>query len=147
MFPATVVTAHSSRPGWPHAKTMAMASSMPGSQSRMSFRGDAGAGRGALTPADYPGSAGGVQPADRGPVAGAPERLKLVIPGLAEQPGDLILQAARAVPERARPGGGRAAHQLRGDGRNHHRRAQPALRNENVAVGHRDRGKDAQIRG
>ena len=50
------------------------------------------AGRGwAVGPA---GSAGGVQPADRGAVARAAERLELVVPGLAEQPGDLVLQTA-----------------------------------------------------
>src|SRR6266536_3450791 len=120
---------------------MAHASSMPGSQSRMTFRGDAGAGCGTLTRAGYRCSAGGVQPANRGAVPGAPERLELVIPGLAEQPGDLVLQAARAVR------GPRATHQFRGDGRHCQQGAQAALRDENVAVAHRDRGEDAQIRG
>src|SRR5207237_8711059 len=33
-------------------------------------------------------SAGGVQPADRRAVGGAPERFQLAVPGLAEQPGE-----------------------------------------------------------
>src|SRR5215472_12974390 len=97
--------------------------------------------------AGWAGSAGGVQPADRGAVARAAERLELIVPGLAEQPGDLVFQAARPVRERARRAGPRGARHHRGRRRQRHHGAQAALRDEDVAVGHRDRGEDAQIRG
>ena len=44
---------------------------------------------GVVTPAEGPGSDHLVQPADRGAVAGVPERLELVVPRLAEQLVDL----------------------------------------------------------
>src|SRR6516225_4270759 len=53
-FPATVVTPASSIPGYPQAKAIANASSMPGSQSRMTRRG-APPGGGALMSASRDG--------------------------------------------------------------------------------------------
>src|SRR6516165_1246987 len=140
-LPATVVTPHSSRPGCPQAKAIANASSMPGSQSRMTFLGTVPAGpltlpdciAGAGPPAvraGRQGSAGGVQPADRRAVGGAPERFKLAVPRLAEQPGKLLGQRVRgvlplgtALPEPRDAGRG---------GRHRQRRPEPVLRHQDV---------------
>jgi IMP dehydrogenase len=66
----------------------------------------------------------GVEPADGGAVGGAAERLEFVVPGGAEQPGDLILQRS--------PG-------QRQDG------AEPVFRHHDVAVGRGDGGEDAEV--
>src|SRR6185437_5897214 len=73
------------------------------------------------------GSAGGVQPADRGAVARAAERLKLVVPGAAEQPVQFPLQDRRAVGAKGERG------------------AQLVLRDEDVAVGAGGRGEQPEV--
>src|ERR1035438_8403010 len=81
-------------------------------------------------PARGAGSPGRVQPADRGALGRAPERLEFVVPRLAEQPGQLVLQRAA--------GRGRGGHR--------HRRAQPALGDHDVPVRARHRGERAELR-
>jgi IMP dehydrogenase len=70
----------------------------------------------------------GVEPADRGAVGGAAERLELVVPGGAEQPGEFALQ--------------RRGARLRGQ---RHDGAQPVLRHHDVAVGRRGGGEGAEV--
>src|SRR5579859_936032 len=85
-------------------------------------------------------SSGGVQPADRRAVGGAPERFQLAVPWLTEQPGEFLLQRARRVlgPAVREPG---HAGRCGGHG---HRRPEPVLRHQDVAVGHRHRGEHAE---
>jgi IMP dehydrogenase/GMP reductase len=66
----------------------------------------------------------GVEPADRGAVGGAAERLEFIVPGGAEQPGDLVLQRS---PGQAQDG------------------AEPVFRHHDVAVGRGDGGEDTEV--
>src|ERR1700677_3353002 len=73
-------------------------------------------------------SAGGVEPADRGAVAGAAERLKLIVPGGAEQPLQLLLEHRGAVGTEREDG------------------AELVLGHQDVAVGAGSCGKDTETR-
>src|ERR1039458_7946284 len=73
-------------------------------------------------------SPGRVQPADGGAVGGAAERLKLVIPGGAEQPADFVLEGLTQPQGHA------------------HGRPEPVLRHHDVAVGSGHRGEDTEVR-
>src|SRR6516164_8088826 len=76
----------------------------------------------------FPGaSAGRVEPADGGAVAGAAERLELVVPRGAHKPVELGLED-RGAGGAEREGG-----------------AETALGNQDVAVGARHRGKGAEV--
>ena len=75
-----------------------------------------------------PGLTRGVEPADGRAVGGAAERLELVVPGRAEQPGDFVLQRGQA--------------RLQGQRR---RGAEPVLRHHDVAVGRGHRGEDTEV--
>src|SRR6266699_3694909 len=77
----------------------------------------------------YQSSAGGVQPAHRRPLARVTERLEFGVPWLTEQAAQRVLQTAAAV---------------RGV---RHCRAQPCLRDEDVAIAARHRGEEAKARG
>ena len=70
----------------------------------------------------------GVEPADRGAVGGAAERLELVVPGGAEQPVQLVIQRRGAGPA------GQVQH-----------RAEPVLRHHDVAVGRGHGGERAEL--
>jgi len=69
-----------------------------------------------------------IEPADGGAVRGAAERLELVVPRRAEEPGELVFQRREA--------------RLKGQ---RHRGAEPVLRHHDVAVGRRDGGEDAEV--
>jgi IMP dehydrogenase/GMP reductase len=70
-----------------------------------------------------------IEPADRGAVGGAAERLEFVVPRRAQQPGELILQRGEVRLQGPRHGG-----------------AEPVLRHHDVAVGRRGGGESAEVR-
>jgi IMP dehydrogenase len=70
-----------------------------------------------------------IQPAHRGAVGGASERLEFVVPCGAEQPGELILQRRETRLQGQRHGG-----------------AEPVLRHHDVAVGRRGSRESAEVR-
>jgi IMP dehydrogenase len=69
-----------------------------------------------------------VEPADGSAVGGAAERLELVVPCRAEEPGEFVLQRREARLQGQRHGG-----------------AEAVLRDHDVAVGRRDGGEDAEV--